>query len=184
MILFAADMSVTTSFPGFSHKDAWVNAQLRNPLATINLAIFISRSEFGLELKSWSLSMLSERVTHLHIQTHHKNPLDILTINQLINQSNTQSVSQSGNQSINQSNTQSVHHWIPSSQETVSFWVSIVRKRHSSENFFRITPSVHWKRCWLFTFNFWISLLPLPYLYLWHNILSVTVHSRGSYALL
>ena len=71
---FAANVSVTTSFPGISHKDAWVNAQLRNPLATINLVIFISRSEFGFELKSWSLSMRSERVTHLHIQNPSQKP--------------------------------------------------------------------------------------------------------------
>ena len=137
---FAANVSVTTSFPGFSHKDAWVNAQLRNPLATINLVIFISRSEFGFELKSWSLSMLSEWVTHLHIQTHHKNPLNILTLNQLINQSNSQSVSQSvrqaGNQSISQTDRHLVHQWIPLSQESVSFWVSkcIVRKRRFLRN--------------------------------------------------
>ena len=133
---FAANVSMTTSFPGISHKDAWVNAQLRNPLATINLVIFISCREFGLELKSWSLSMLSERVTDLHIQTHHKKPLDILTLNQLINQSNTQTVSQSVRKSINQSNRQSVHQWIPLSQESVSFWVStcIVRKRRLLQN--------------------------------------------------
>ena len=133
---FAANVSVTTSFPGISHKDAWVNTQLRNPLATINLVIFISRSEFGFELKSWSLSMLSEWVTHLHIQTHHKNPLDILTVNQLINQSNTHSVSQSVRKSVNQSNRQSVHQWIPLSQESVSVWVStcIVRKRRFLQN--------------------------------------------------
>ena len=137
---FAANVSVITSFPGISHKDAWVNAQLRNPLATINLVIFISRREFGLELKSWSLSMLSERVTDLHIQTHHKKPLDILTLNQLINQSKTQTVSQSVSQSvrksINQSNRQSVHQWIPLRQESVSFWVStcIVRKRRLLQN--------------------------------------------------
>ena len=128
---FAANVSVT-SFSWFSHKDEWVNAQLRNPLATINLVIFISHSECGLEAKSWSLSMLSERGTHLHIDTHHKDPLDILTVNQLINQSNTQSVSQSVSLSVN---SQSVHQWIPLGQESVSFWVSIVRKRRFHQNY-------------------------------------------------
>ena len=70
---FVANMSVTTSFPKFSHEDAWVNAQLRSSSATTNYVVFISGSEFGTERKSRSLSTQSERVTHLHIEPHQKN---------------------------------------------------------------------------------------------------------------
>ena len=31
---FAVNISETTSFPRFSHEDAWVNTQLRSPSAT------------------------------------------------------------------------------------------------------------------------------------------------------
>ena len=79
--LSETDDIVTTSFPrGFSHEDAWVNAQLRTPSATTKYVVFISDSEFGSEPKSRSLSTQSERVTHLHIETHHKNPLDTLLV--------------------------------------------------------------------------------------------------------
>ena len=49
-----------------------MNAQLRNPSATTNYVGFMSGSEFGSEPKGRSLSTQSERVTHLHIETHHK----------------------------------------------------------------------------------------------------------------
>ena len=59
------------------------------------------------ELISVNAKWASDR-TDLHIQTHHKNPLDILTVNQLINQTLSQSVSQSVSQEIRQSVEQSV----------------------------------------------------------------------------
>ena len=75
---FAANVSLTTSFPGFIRQDGRLNVQLRSlsPSATTNYVVFISGSEFGSEPKSRSLSMQSERVTHLHIETIHKNPMD------------------------------------------------------------------------------------------------------------
>ena len=40
-------------------------------------------SEFGSELKSRSLLTESERVTHLHIKTHHEYPLETLWVTML-----------------------------------------------------------------------------------------------------
>ena len=79
---FAANVSLTTSFPGFIREDGRLDVQLRSlsPSATTNYVVFISGSEFGSEPKSRSLSMQSERVTHLHIETIHKNPMDTLRV--------------------------------------------------------------------------------------------------------
>ena len=73
---FAANVSLTTSLPGFTREDGRLNVQHRSlsPSATTNYVVFISGSEFGSEPKSRSLSTKSERVTHLHIETIHKNP--------------------------------------------------------------------------------------------------------------
>ena len=53
---FAVNVSVLTSFLGFSHDYAWVNAQLRRPSATTNPVVFIPGSESGSEPKSRSMS--------------------------------------------------------------------------------------------------------------------------------
>lgn len=53
---FAVNVSVLTSFLGFSHDYAWVNAQLRRPSATTNPFVFIPGSESGSEPKSRSMS--------------------------------------------------------------------------------------------------------------------------------
>ena len=57
-----------------------MNVQLRQPSATTNYVVFISGSEFGSEQQSQSLSTQSEQVTHLHMETYHKNPLDTLWV--------------------------------------------------------------------------------------------------------
>ena len=46
---FAAKVSLTTSYPGFTHEDGRLNVQLRSlsPSATTNYVVFISGSEFG-----------------------------------------------------------------------------------------------------------------------------------------
>jgi len=71
---FAANVSLTTSLPGFIREDGRLNVQLRSisPSATTNYVAFISCSEFGSEPRRRTLSMQSERVTHLHIETIHK----------------------------------------------------------------------------------------------------------------
>ena len=49
---FAAKVSLTTSYPGFTHEDGRLNVQLRSlsPSATTNYVVFISGSEFGADL--------------------------------------------------------------------------------------------------------------------------------------
>ena len=46
---FAAKVSLTTSYPGFTHEDGRLNVQLRSlsPSATTNYVVFISGREFG-----------------------------------------------------------------------------------------------------------------------------------------
>ena len=46
---FGAKVSLTTSYPGFTHEDGRLNVQLRSlsPSATTNYVVFISGSEFG-----------------------------------------------------------------------------------------------------------------------------------------
>ena len=60
---FAENVSVTTSFPGFSHRDAWVNTQLRNPSATMNFVVLISSREFG----SRRANLCQRKVSKWHI---------------------------------------------------------------------------------------------------------------------
>ena len=60
---FTENVSVTTSFPGFSHGDAWVNTQLRNPSATTNYVVLIS----GRELGSRRANLCQRKVTKWHI---------------------------------------------------------------------------------------------------------------------
>ena len=60
---FAENVSVTTSFPGFSRRDAWVNTQLRNPSATTNYVVLISGREFG----SRRANLCQRKVSKWHI---------------------------------------------------------------------------------------------------------------------
>ena len=61
-----------------------MNVQLGHPSAKMNYVYFLLVSVFMLGPKSPSLSIQSERVTHVHIGTYHKNPLDTLWVKKLI----------------------------------------------------------------------------------------------------
>ena len=60
-----------------------LNAQLTVGAPQQQLCRFHIVSEIGSELKSRSLSTESERMTHLHIKTHHEYPLETLWVSML-----------------------------------------------------------------------------------------------------
>lgn len=69
---FAENVSVTTSFPGFSHGPGCMSEYTtQGPFGNNELCCF-DIGPWVWEPKSQSLSTQSEQVTHLNIETHHK----------------------------------------------------------------------------------------------------------------
>ena len=75
-----ANVSVATSFPGLSHVDVWVNVQLSNELCRFHIVQWVRvGAEEPISVNANS-NWASEYWASVHVETHHKKPLNTLRV--------------------------------------------------------------------------------------------------------